>query len=156
MEGAGVLLHSSIGISAMHMQLLHTNKIIIFDRTDFGASNLSLPVGRCRSNPNDMALKVDCTAHSLLYYVVFDFIRPLLVQTDTWCSSGAVIADGTLVQIGGYNDGESVARTFTPCDDDQCDWKELPEYLSVWWWYASNQIPSPGKVYHRGRQPERI
>ena len=130
----------------MHMQLLHTNKIIIFDRTDFGASNLSLPAGRCRSDPNDMALKVDCTAHSLLYDVVFDSIRPLLIQTDTWCSSGAVIADGTLVQTGGYNDGERVARTFTPCDDDQCDWKELPEYLSVRRWYASNQILPDGRI----------
>ena len=144
--GSWFLLHSSIGISAMHMQILHNNKIIIFDRTDFGASNLSLPDGHCRSDPNDMALKVDCTAHSLLYDVLLNSIRPLMLQTDTWCSSGSVIADGTLIQTGGYNDGERVARTFTPCNDDQCDWKELPEYLSVRRWYASNQILPDGRI----------
>lgn len=47
-KGKWILLHKSIGISAMHMQLLHNNKVVIFDRTDFGSSNLSLPQGQCR------------------------------------------------------------------------------------------------------------
>ena len=37
------LLQRSIGVSAMHMQLLHNDRVNIFDRTDFGRSNLSLP-----------------------------------------------------------------------------------------------------------------
>lgn len=144
--GSWVLLNFSIGISAMHMQLLRNNKIVIFDRTDFGASNLSLPAGNCRNDSNDLVLKVDCTAHSLLYDVTLNCLRPLMVRTDTWCSSGSVISDGTLVQTGGYNDGERVARTFEPCDDDQCDWKELPGYLSFRRWYASNQILPDGRI----------
>lgn len=47
-NGKWILLHKSIGVSAMHMQLLHNNKVVIFDRTDFGSSNLSLPQGKCR------------------------------------------------------------------------------------------------------------
>lgn len=47
-NGKWILLQKSIGVSAMHMQLLHNNKVVIFDRTDFGASNLSLPQGQCR------------------------------------------------------------------------------------------------------------
>ncbi|KAL5837871.1 hypothetical protein ACOSQ3_015040 [Xanthoceras sorbifolium] len=145
-QGEWTLLHASIGISAMHMQLLHNNKVIIFDRTDFGRSNLSLPGGRCRYDPTDTVLQNDCTAHSVLYDIGTNQYRPLTVQTDTWCSSGAVLPDGTLVQTGGFNDGDRVVRTFSPCIDDSCDWIEFPNYLSQRRWYATNQILPDGRV----------
>ncbi|XP_010242442.1 PREDICTED: aldehyde oxidase GLOX [Nelumbo nucifera] len=144
--GKWVLLHTSIGLSAMHMQLLHNDKVLMFDRTDFGPSNLSLSFGRCRFDPNDVALNIDCTAHSLIYDIPTNTFRPLMVQTDTWCSSGSVLPNGTLVQTGGYNDGDRVIRTFSPCIDDLCDWTELPEYLSSRRWYASNQILPDGRI----------
>ncbi|XP_028792571.1 aldehyde oxidase GLOX-like [Neltuma alba] len=147
-EGGGhwVLLHRSIGISAMHMQVMRNNKVIIFDRTNFGPSNISLPNGHCRFNPRDMALKVDCTAHSVLYDIASNSLRPLTVQTDTWCSSAAVDPSGTLIQTGGFNDGYNKLRTFTPCDDDRCDWIELPVPLSNNRWYSSNQILPDGRI----------
>ncbi|KZV54240.1 Glyoxal oxidase-related protein [Dorcoceras hygrometricum] len=145
-QGEWRLLHESIGISAMHMQLLRNNKVIMFDRTDFGPSNLSLPRGRCRNDPYDRALKRDCTAHSILYDVVTNTFRPLNVQTDTWCSSGAVLPDGTLVQTGGYNDGDHVIRTFAPCSGEICDWIEFPRALSRRRWYATNQILPDGRI----------
>ncbi|KAK2637628.1 hypothetical protein Ddye_025423 [Dipteronia dyeriana] len=145
-QGEWNLLHASIGISAMHMQLLHNNKVIIFDRTDFGPSNLSLPGGRCRYDPVDTVLQNDCTAHSVLYDVGTNQYRPLTIQTDTWCSSGAVLQNGTLVQTGGFNDGDHVVRTFSPCIDDSCDWTEFPNYLSERRWYATNQILPDGRV----------
>ena len=43
------LLRSNIGVYAMHMQLLNNDRVVIFDLTDFGASNISLPNNRCRS-----------------------------------------------------------------------------------------------------------
>ncbi|XP_077240105.1 glyoxal oxidase-related protein [Tasmannia lanceolata] len=147
--GEWTLLHSSIGISAMHMQLLHNNMLVIFDRTDFGPSNLSLPAGHCRSDPTELALKYDCTAHSLLYHIPSNTFSPLTVQTDTWCSSGAVLPNGTLIQTGGYNDGDRVVRIISPCDpsDGQdCDWTEIPSYLSVRRWYATNQILPDGRI----------
>ncbi|KAL6969536.1 (methyl)glyoxal oxidase [Sarracenia purpurea var. burkii] len=149
-----VLLHKSVGISAMHMQLLHDNTVIIFDRTDFGTSNLSLPAGECRHN--DAVVKVDCSAHSLLYDVATNTYRPLLVQTNVWCSSGAVHPDGTLIQTGGYRAGERKIRVFTPCaGSEKCDWVELPQTLSVRRWYASNHILPDGRVIVVGgrRQP---
>ncbi|OVA15496.1 Glyoxal oxidase [Macleaya cordata] len=139
-------MHESIGISAMHMQVLHNNKVVMFDRTDFGPSNLSLPNGRCRYDSSDTALKTDCTAHALLYDIATSTIRPLMVQTDTWCSSGAVLPDGVLVQTGGYNDGDRTIRTLAPCNDDNCDWVEYPNYLSVRRWYATNQILPDGRI----------
>ncbi|KAL7234858.1 hypothetical protein ACSBR1_018343 [Camellia fascicularis] len=145
-EGEWCLLHASIGISAMHMQLLHNNEVVMFDRTDFGPSNLSLPYGRCRYDPSDNVLKNDCTAHSLLYDTGTNTFRPLMVETDTWCSSGSVLPDGTLVQTGGYNDGDHVVRTLAPCNDESCDWVEFPGYLSERRWYATNQRLPDGRI----------
>lgn len=145
-QGGWQLLLESVGISAMHMQVLHNNKVIIFDRTDFGPSNLSLPDSRCRYDPNDTALGVDCTAHSILYDIETNTFRALMVRTDTWCSSGAVLPDGTLIESGGYNDGDHVIRSFTPCTDETCDWVEFPRYLSERRWYSTNQILPDGRI----------
>ncbi|KAH6795198.1 glyoxal oxidase-related protein [Perilla frutescens var. hirtella] len=138
-------LHPNIGVSAMHMQLLHTDRVVIFDRTDFGASNISLPAGKCRSDPSDTALTVDCTAHSVEYDVASGSVRPLMVLTDTWCSSAAVLPDGTLVQTGGFNDGDHAARIFKPCRDGSCDWQEINPALAQRRWYATNHILPDGR-----------
>ncbi|XP_027102433.2 aldehyde oxidase GLOX-like [Coffea arabica] len=145
-QGEWRLLQECIGISAMHMQLLHNNRVIMFDRTDFGNSNISLPGGRCRRDPHDVALKTDCTAHSVLYDIGTNNFRPLMVQTDTWCSSGAVLEDGTLVQTGGYNDGDHAVRKFSPCGGEDCDWVEFPNALMRRRWYATNQILPDGRI----------
>ncbi|KAL8532546.1 hypothetical protein ACS0TY_008947 [Phlomoides rotata] len=143
--GEWSLLQRTIGISAMHMQLLHDNRIVIFDRTDFGASNLTLPAGKCRLN--DEVLQVDCTAHSILYDIASNTFRPLEVQTDVWCSSGALNPDGALIQTGGYHAGDHKIRQFTPClDGETCDWIELPNNLTVTRWYASDHILPDGRV----------
>ncbi|KAJ0094863.1 hypothetical protein Patl1_16320 [Pistacia atlantica] len=112
----------------MHMQVLHNNKIIIFDRTDSGPSNISLPANKCRLN--DEILKPDCTSHSVLYDIASNTFRPLMVLTDTWCSSGAVDRDGTLVQT----------------DDETSDWVELKKSLWDRRWYASNQILPDNRI----------
>ncbi|KAL3501326.1 hypothetical protein ACH5RR_035775 [Cinchona calisaya] len=142
--GLWILLQKSIGISAMHMQLLHNNKIVIFDRTDFGRSNLSLPFGKCRYN--DEKVPVDCTAHSLIYDIASNTFRPLMVQTDVWCSSAAVDPDGVLVQTGGFHSGANKIRLFTPCYNDFCDWIELRQNLTVRRWYSSDHILPDGRI----------
>ncbi|KAL5578024.1 hypothetical protein UlMin_019723 [Ulmus minor] len=145
-RGKWQMLQESVGISPMHMQLLRNNMIIMFDRTDFGRSNLSLPGGRCRFDPSDTVVKIDCTAHSILYDIASNTFRPLMVQTDTWCSSGSVLPNGTLIQTGGYNDGDHTVRTFTPCVDNYCDWVEIPNSLAERRWYATNQILPDGRI----------
>lgn len=131
----------------MHMQVMKDNKVIIFDRTDFGPSNISLSNGHCRYNPRDISLKLDCTAHSILYDISSNTLRPLTLQTDAWCSSGALNVNGTLIQTGGFNDGYNKLRTFTPCPQtNNCDWNELPQNLTSSRWYASNQILPNGRI----------
>lgn len=129
----------------MHMQLLHNDRVIIFDRTDFGLSNLSLPDGKCRKDPNEVAVKVDCTAHAAEYDVVRNTFRALTVQTDVWCSSGAAMPDGRLIQTGGFNDGDRAVRVMRPCDDGKCDWEENPTGLAARRWYATNQLLPDGR-----------
>ncbi|KAI3686627.1 hypothetical protein L1987_80307 [Smallanthus sonchifolius] len=149
--GSWALLQKSIGICAMHMQLLPTDHVVIFDRTDFGASSISLPNGKCREDPHDRVLKKDCTAHSVEYDVAWNSIRPLNVFTDVWCSSGALMPDGSLVQTGGYNDGERVVRVFNKCY--KCDWKEIAYGLVEPRWYATNQLlPDGRQIVIGGRQ----
>ncbi|KAK4428867.1 Aldehyde oxidase GLOX [Sesamum alatum] len=139
------LLLSNIGVSAMHMQLLNTDRVVIFDRTDFGPSNISLPNNQCRNNPNDLTLKVDCTAHSVEYDVASNSIRPLNVFTDVWCSSGSAMPDGSLMQTGGFNDGDRNARVYKPCSDRACDWQEFDAVLRQKRWYATNHILPDGR-----------
>nr|GMD22875.1 WSC domain-containing protein ARB_07867-like [Ipomoea batatas] len=141
--GEWVLLHASVGVSAMHMQLMPDNKVVMFDRTDFGASNLSLPDGKCRDN--DEVIKRDCTAHSLLYDISSNTYRALMVQTNVWCSSGGLDPNGTLIQTGGYHGGDRRIRTFTPCNDDLCDWVELEQNLTIQRWYSSDHILPDGR-----------
>ncbi|KAL5985883.1 hypothetical protein ACLOJK_027873 [Asimina triloba] len=141
--GSWALLQRSIGVSAMHMQLLNNDRVAVFDRTDFGRSNISLPGNKCRNDPSELAVKVDCSAHSVEYDVAANSFRPLTIQTDTWCSSGAVAPDGRLIQTGGFNDGDRSVRIFSPCT--ACDWEETRNGLAARRWYASNQILPDGR-----------
>ena len=110
--------------SLMHMTTTSQNTVVMFDRTDFGPSQLRLPNGRCRDDLNDTALTHDCSAHSIEYNIATNNVRPLMVMTDTWCSSGAFVSNGTLVSTGGYNDGAKAVRSFVPCANSACDWNE--------------------------------
>ncbi|KAK9071311.1 hypothetical protein SSX86_009879 [Deinandra increscens subsp. villosa] len=143
--GTWSLLLPSIGISAMHMQLLPTDRVVIYDRTDFGTSNISLPDGKCRPN------STDCSAHSIEYNIACNSVRPLMVLTNIWCSSGTLMPDGTLVQTGGWNDGDHVVRMYNSCDE--CDWVEIPLGLSQQRWYATNHLlPDGRQIIIGGRQ----
>lgn len=113
----------------MHMQLLKNERVIIFDCTDFGMSNLSLPNGQCHNDPTETTLKIDYTAHSTKYDVTTNTFRPLFIQTNVWCSSSVVMSDGCLIQTGGFNNGEQRVRTFTPCA--AYDWQEIENGLAV-------------------------
>ncbi|KAK9930903.1 hypothetical protein M0R45_018207 [Rubus argutus] len=148
-SGKWQLLLKNVGISAMHMQLLHNDRVVMFDRTDFGKSNLPLPNGRCRNNPNDLVLKVDCTAHSAEYDVASNKIRPLFVYSDVLCSSGSVNSNGTLVQTGGNRDGDRRVRISTLV---RLVTGKRSLGLSNRRWYSTNhQLPDGRQIIIGGR-----
>ncbi|XWS38152.1 hypothetical protein CRYUN_Cryun19dG0105700 [Craigia yunnanensis] len=134
------MLKRSIGVSAMHMALLPNDRIVTFDRTDFGPSNITLPQGKCIKDLQSS----DCYAHSVEFDPATRAVRPLTILSDTWCSSGALSVDGTLVQSGGYRLGEKVVRYFKPCMD--CDWEEDQNGILSPRWYASSQVLPDGKI----------
>nr|CAD1837423.1 unnamed protein product [Ananas comosus var. bracteatus] len=136
----------SIGVSAMHMQLLHNDRVIIFDRTDVGPSKLALAGGACRHDPNELDMKVDCTRTppSTTSPPTPSVRSP---SSPTPGARPAPLPRRHLVQTGGFNDGDHNARTFRPCANAAaCDWTEHPNALAVRRWYATNQILPDGRA----------
>ncbi|KAJ7164864.1 hypothetical protein O6H91_19G022900 [Diphasiastrum complanatum] len=146
-QGSWEILVQNAGIASMHSAVTHFGTVVLLDRTDIGASQIALPNGQCRDDPNDLTLKHDCTAHSVLFTPGSNSIRPLTIATDTWCSSGQFFSDGTLVQTGGDFDGNRVVRYFKPCPPGgSCDWVEATDQqLQQGRWYATNQLLPDGR-----------
>ncbi|CAM6104911.1 unnamed protein product [Calypogeia fissa] len=140
--GSWRLLSSNAGIPAMHAAVTRFNNVILLDRTDVGPSQINLANGKCRDDPNDQTLTHDCTAHSVIFDPDSNTVRPVEVLTDTWCSSGQFVTNGTLIQTGGDFDGNQKVRQFTPCPSSgTCDWVEEPgNELQVGRWYSTNQL----------------
>lgn len=132
----------------MHTAVTHYNTVVLLDRTNIGPSRKMLRKGICRIDPKDAVLKHDCYAHSALFDLQTNQIRPLMILTDTWCSSGQFLPDGTLLQTGGDLDGFKKIRKFEPCDfNGSCDWVELNDVeLTYGRWYSTNQILPDGSV----------
>ena len=135
------------GVEAMHMVTLPTDKVVIFDRTNDGPSNITYQNGKCRDNPQDLVLKHDCYAHSVEYDPDGDTIRTLFIFSDPFCSSGAVLPNGTLLQTGGDKEGAWTIRTIGGGPND--DWVEIANTtfkLSARRWYATDQLLPDGRV----------
>ncbi|KAI3464873.1 hypothetical protein Pfo_021536 [Paulownia fortunei] len=75
----------------------------------------------------------------------FQLHPPLNVLTDVRCSSGAAMPDGSLMQTGGFNDGDHNVRVYKPCTDNSCDWQEFDTVLTQRRWYATNHILPDGR-----------
>ncbi|KAK6645757.1 hypothetical protein PHAVU_L001845 [Phaseolus vulgaris] len=148
LPGSWEILVSDAGVASMHTAVTRFNTVVLLDRTNIGPSRKLLPKGHCRYDRNDALLKRDCYAHSVHLDLQTNQVRPLKILTDTWCSSGQFLPDGTLLQTGGDLDGLKKIRLFSPCDaTGLCDWKELDDVeLAEGRWYATNQILPDGSV----------
>ncbi|KAL8517446.1 hypothetical protein ACS0TY_015621 [Phlomoides rotata] len=147
LPGTWDLLIPDAGIASMHTAVTRFNTVVLLDRTHIGPSRKLLHRNRCLPNPVHPVHK-DCTAHSVLLDLQTNNIRPLTILTDTWCSSGQFLPDGSLIQTGGDLDGFKKIRKFTPCEPGLfCDWEELQDAeLYQGRWYATNQILPDGSV----------
>ncbi|CAD6257993.1 unnamed protein product [Miscanthus lutarioriparius] len=113
--------------------------VLMFDRTDTGPSNISLAaLAPCAATVDG----ADCTAHSVLLDVRSNVLHPYPLATNPWCSSGALLPNGTLLQTGGFSSGDRVARLFSPATG----WVELPSFLAARRWYATDMILPDGRV----------
>ena len=132
------------GVCAVQMTTAHTDKVVIYDRTNAGKTQIAMPNGTCRDNPYEQVLKHDCTAHSVEYDSLTDAIRPLSIFSDPFCSSATWLPNGTLVQTGGDKEGNNTVRFIGPGPTD--DWIENMNYLFVKRWYTTAQILPTGNV----------
>ncbi|KAK1430201.1 hypothetical protein QVD17_12772 [Tagetes erecta] len=148
LPGTWELLTPNAGIASMHTAVTRFNTVVLLDRTHIGPSRKHLRPGLCRSDPQDPLLKHDCSAHSAVLDPSTGKLRPLMILTDTWCSSGQFLPDGSLLQTGGDRDGVKKIRKFIPCETTSvCDWDELEDVeLAEGRWYATNQILPDGSM----------
>ncbi|KAM3293521.1 hypothetical protein ACQJBY_036837 [Aegilops geniculata] len=147
LAGEWRLLHANIGVSAMHMQLLPEDFVLMFDRTDSGPSNISLLdpascAAAAAAAPNAAAAPVDCSAHSVLLDLRSNALHPYPLATNPWCSSAALLPNGTLLQTGGFSNGDRIARLFSPTSG----WVDLPDFLAARRWYATDILLADGRV----------
>ncbi|CAL5339254.1 hypothetical protein CsSME_00022924 [Camellia sinensis var. sinensis] len=140
------------GVSSMQLQLLPNNKVIMFDATSLGPSNIQLqPAGNCRPVPNKTD-EYDCWAHAVEYDIETSKVRTLKVLTNAWCSSGGLAADGTLINTGGFQDGGRAVRQMGTCDG--CDWVENPALLAGFsrWYSTQEKLEDGSFILFGGRR----
>ncbi|KAK9071599.1 hypothetical protein SSX86_008028 [Deinandra increscens subsp. villosa] len=145
-----VLVHNA-RIASMHTVVTRFNTVVLLDRTDLSPSEHGYQRYHCNmslQNPENPEPGPDCFTYSALYDLINPNPRPLTISTDTWCSSGQVLPDGTILHTGGDFDGFRKIRMLNPCEKTSfCDWEELKDIeLAQGRWYSTNQILPNGSV----------
>ncbi|CAG8549769.1 4574_t:CDS:2 [Ambispora leptoticha] len=129
------------GASAMHMVVTSPNRIVILDKAEYNPE-ARYPDGR--------------TGWTTEYNLDTNEFRMLNLETNTFCSAGAFLANGTLVETAGgqknirAKDGYSKIRLFSPCSDDSCDWLELEHNMDAARWYNTMISLPDGRVFNFG------
>ncbi|GMI88574.1 GALACTOSE OXIDASE-LIKE 6 [Hibiscus trionum] len=141
-KGSWELFVENAGVSAMHLVLLpKIDQALMFDATVWKISKLKLPGPPCRKIEGTN--KEDCWCHSILMDVETGNIRPLRIEQDTWCSSGALDMNGRLISTGGYNNGSDTVRILDIAPNSE--WIEYPGALGNGRWYATQVTLGDGR-----------
>ncbi|KAF9174280.1 hypothetical protein BGX20_000264, partial [Mortierella sp. AD010] len=119
------------GVAAQHIVLVTPTKMLIIDKAE--ANPPKLPSGT--------------SAYNVEYDLVKNDFRVLEVQTNTFCSGGGFLPNGTMISAGGAEMRRSRAfvtgtgfqslRMWNPCDNKSCGWIESPEDPA--WTMTSNR-----------------
>ncbi|ORX84206.1 hypothetical protein K493DRAFT_411587 [Basidiobolus meristosporus CBS 931.73] len=130
------------GVSAMHMALTHTNHVIILDRVQ-RASKIYLPTGEY--------------AWGTEYDLETNTVRPLNLKSNTFCSAGGFLEDGTLINVAGsqgrrkIEEGFNGIRSFKPCTDKFCDFnQDFNVTLHSKRWYPTVENLADGRLFILG------
>ncbi|CAN0900102.1 Aldehyde oxidase GLOX1 [Linum grandiflorum] len=143
-KGKFELFTDNSGVSAMHALVLpNCDHVLMYDATIWRISNITLPNGECRILDKATGDK-DCYAHSVLLNHKTKELIPLMLHTDTWCSSGGLTLEGNVVSTGGFQGGANTARYLEGCP--KCTWKEYPAALSAPRWYSTQAQLADGRM----------
>ncbi|KAG9134452.1 hypothetical protein Leryth_019701 [Lithospermum erythrorhizon] len=149
-KGKWKLLLNNTGVVAMHMVLTRHDTVVLFDSTGIpGRSGYRLKHRRNETRCHSTSHSVDpsCFAHSIEYSILRNKIRPLILEGETRHSSGSILNSGTIIQVGGINDGNQTIRVFKPCDHGHCDWRERRKRLANGRSYSSSlSLPDNDRI----------
>ncbi|KAI9306142.1 glyoxal oxidase N-terminus-domain-containing protein [Cunninghamella echinulata] len=124
------------GVAAMHAVLLNEKKILIIDKAEWNEATFDS--GQC--------------AFSVEYDIETNKYRLLELETNTFCSAGGFLGNGSFISTGGgerrgrdwkAEPGWQSIRHYNPCQDNQCKWAEYKTgKMSVNRWYPTvEQLP---------------
>ncbi|CAG8724556.1 1502_t:CDS:2 [Cetraspora pellucida] len=126
------------GVSCMHCILsTNTNKAIFIERVE-----LSTDVE-----------KDGKPTYSVEYDLDTNEIRPLTTLSNTFCSAGSYLPNGTIVNLAGaeagkgFSEGFNRIRLFNPCDDKTCDWQNDVYNLTENRWYPTVEMLADGTLF---------
>ncbi|CAG8560507.1 10189_t:CDS:2 [Paraglomus brasilianum] len=132
------------GVAAMHAILVAPDRVLIIDKAE--SSDATLPDGSI--------------GWSCEYHLDTNTYRVLPLTTNTFCSAGAFLGNGTFMSTAGSTpvlqdkinaqSGFSGIRLFQPCQDDSCSWTELPTPLSSFRWYNAMVTLPDGRTMNLG------
>ncbi|KAG9324871.1 hypothetical protein KVV02_003278 [Mortierella alpina] len=142
------------GVAAQHIALVTPTKMLIIDKAENNPAKL--PDGRA--------------AHAAEYDLETNQIRVLDVDTNTFCSGGGFLPNGTLISAGGAEarlthtfatgKGFQSLRMFQPCDDGNCEFIENPAdpawQLTGNRWYVSITTLPSGDLFVLGGSNESL
>ncbi|KAI8578570.1 hypothetical protein K450DRAFT_246412 [Umbelopsis ramanniana AG] len=124
------------GVSAMHAVLINNRKILVIDKAEW----------------NEATFDSGQSAFSVEYDIIDNEYRMLPLESNTFCSGGGFLKNGTFISTGGGERqggtwkafaGWQSIRYFTPCNDGTCEWEEfVTSKTSVNRWYPTvEQLP---------------
>ncbi|RUP05149.1 glyoxal oxidase N-terminus-domain-containing protein, partial [Jimgerdemannia flammicorona] len=143
------------GVTAMHAVLLNERKILIIDRCEFG-SIVAQPFF-VLPEENEAHFDSGEAAWSTEYDIELNQYRALRLKTNSFCSAGGFLGNGTFISTGGgqrtgrtYHalSGFQSVRQFNPCTDDSCIWTEYPngKMGDNRWYPTVEQLPD-GSIF---------
>jgi len=129
------------GVSSMHGILEPgTNKVVFIERVE-------------------LATQVQINGRDT-YSTEYDFdtnqIRPLTTLSNTFCSAGSYLPNGTMLNLGGaeavlaVGQGFNRIRILNGCNDGKCDWQENGINLETNRWYPTVEQLADGSIFILG------
>ncbi|KAI1288660.1 hypothetical protein EDD11_009740, partial [Mortierella claussenii] len=142
------------GVAAQHITLVTPTKMLIIDKAENNPAKL--PDGKA--------------AHTVEYDLEKNDFRVLEVATNTFCSGGGFLSNGTLISAGGAEarlthtftttKGFQSLRMWQPCDDGSCHWIENAEdpawQMTGNRWYVSVTTLPSGELFVLGGSNESL
>ncbi|GAB5587931.1 hypothetical protein Unana1_02831 [Umbelopsis nana] len=124
------------GVAAMHAVLISDRKILIADKAEW----------------NEAQFDSGQSAFSVEYDIINNDYRMLPLDTNTFCSGGGFLKNGTFVSTGGgerkggdwkARPGFQSIRLFTPCENESCQWDEYKTSSMIGnrWYPTVEQLP---------------